>query len=85
MNTPILVVASCAELIGLALVIHLWRQRASVVLKLLWTLVLLIPLLGPLLYGGLFEVPSPQPGHERAQETASATTFSAFSDGSGGD
>jgi hypothetical protein len=53
-------VIAVPELIGVACIIHLWRRPAPLWKRLFWSPVLLLPLIGPLLYGALFEPPGPQ-------------------------
>jgi hypothetical protein len=45
------------ELVGVACLVHLWRRPAtrSMVRRLGWSLMLLVPLIGPLLYGAAYE------------------------------
>lgn len=45
--------------VSVALIIRLWftHRRASFLKKLVWSFILLIPLFGWLLYGGMFHVP----------------------------
>lgn len=58
--TLLIVIAAVSELIGVWCVVGLWRSRVSVVRKLVWTVVLLVPVLGPVFYGGMFELPPVQ-------------------------
>jgi hypothetical protein len=63
-------VATIVEVISVACVIHLWtRANGSAARKLAWTPVVLVPLLGPLFYGGLYSVPSVQNGDLRATDS----------------
>ena len=43
------------------LIIRLWSRHrdASILRKMFWSLVLLVPVCGWILYGGLFRIPSP--------------------------
>jgi hypothetical protein len=59
-----------AEVVSLACVVALWRAPASVARRTLWTFVVLVPVLGPLFYGGLFDIPSRQPEDLQAPRTA---------------
>jgi hypothetical protein len=45
------------ELIGVACIVHLWRrpERKHVVLKLFWSLAVMVPLVGPLFYGAVYD------------------------------
>ena len=51
--------------ISLVVLVFLWRQRIPIYKKILWTLIILIPLIGPIFYGAFFETPSVQPKHLR--------------------
>jgi hypothetical protein len=44
------------ELIGVACIVHLWvrPERKHVVLKLFWSLAVMVPLVGPLFYGAVY-------------------------------
>jgi hypothetical protein len=64
------VVFALAELASLGCLVMLWRTPASVGRKTLWTLVVVVPVLGPLFYGGLFDVPSRQSDDLQAPRTA---------------
>lgn len=44
-----------STLISLACAIHAVRRRGPIWKRAMWTLVVFLPLLGPLLYGGLYE------------------------------
>ena len=44
----------------------LWAQRDSIGKRLFWTCVLLVPVVGPILYGGMYHPPSVKPKHLRA-------------------
>lgn len=56
--TMLIVIILLSELIALWCAVGLWRSRASVKRKLLWTMVLLVPFFGPVFYGGMFELPA---------------------------
>jgi NO-binding membrane sensor protein with MHYT domain len=55
-----IIIAAVSEVIALWCAVGLWRSRASGWQKLFWSLVLLIPVVGPMFYGGMFELPSVQ-------------------------
>ena len=59
-------------LVSGGLIIHLWaRHPVDTVLKrLLWSVVLLIPFVGWIVYGALYSPPSVQPEDMRAKETS---------------
>ena len=47
------------QVISAACAAHLWaRGRGSIVRKALWSPLVLLPVLGPLLYGSVYEPPS---------------------------
>jgi len=57
------VIAAVLGSVSVACVIHLWaRARGGVGHKLAWTLLTLVPVLGPLFYGGFYTLPSEQAG-----------------------
>ena len=58
------------ESVSVACAFHLWaKARGSVVKKAAWTPVVVLPVLGPLAYGGIYEAPSVQADDLRAKET----------------
>jgi hypothetical protein len=64
--------ATISGLISAALILSLWvRYRYDHLLKrLLWSLVLLVPVIGWVFYGGLYRPPPVQPKDMRARDTA---------------
>ena len=56
----LMVVAVASELIAVWCAVGLWRAQVPVLRKLMWTGVLLVPVIGPVFYGGMFELPSVQ-------------------------
>ena len=51
-------------------VIHLWKySEGSVPRKLVWSAVMLFPIMGPLMYGAIYDAPSEQDEDSRAAET----------------
>ena len=58
--TFLIIIGAVSELIALHCAVGLWRSEASGWRKLFWILVLLIPIMGPIFYGGLFELPPVQ-------------------------
>ena len=49
--------------------VHLWRRASgSAAKKAFWTLVMFVPVMGPLFYGALYETPSVQDEDQRAAE-----------------
>ena len=51
-------------------VIHLWtRALGGPGKKLLWTGIMLVPVMGPLFYGAIYDVPSEQDEGARARES----------------
>ena len=68
---PTVSLIALAELVSVACLVALWRTRASRWRrKLMWSAVVLVPVMGPLFYGGLFDVPSRQPEHLQAPRTS---------------
>lgn len=58
------------ESVSVACAVHLWaKARGGVVKKTAWTPLVLLPVLGPLAYGGLYDEPDVQPEDLRARET----------------
>jgi len=56
-------------LISLLCIVHLWVvRRARLLKRIAWSVALLVPYLGPLFYGALFEPLPAQPEHVRARE-----------------
>ena len=58
--TLLIVMAAVSELIAIWCAFGLWRSRASVLQKLVWSLVLLVLVVGPVFFGGMFDLPSVQ-------------------------
>jgi len=65
------------EVGGLACLVHLLLRRDVWWKKALWTPVVLLPAIGPLLYGGMYQVPTPQREGEQARATPGADRFYA--------
>ena len=68
MPWPVLTLAAASGLASAACLVHLWRRRDGVGKKTVWTVVLVLPLFGPLLYGSLYRGLTAQPEGERAKE-----------------
>lgn len=63
------------QVISVACAVHLWvRGRGSRLRKALWSPVVLVPLLGPLVYGSVYEVPSPQPPGLQGNDSIGASS-----------
>lgn len=58
-----------AWLISLLCLIFLWRKPDTLLRKIIWSFILIIPILGPIFYGGFYKVPPTQPDHLRAANT----------------
>ena len=52
------VIAAVSELIAPWCAVGSWRSRGSVTKRVVWMLVFLVPLFGPIFYGGMCELPS---------------------------
>ena len=51
-----------SALLSAACIVHLWGFKAgSVLRKALWSVALLVPVIGPVFYAGVYRVPSKQP------------------------
>ncbi|HET7392836.1 MAG TPA: PLDc N-terminal domain-containing protein [Candidatus Binatia bacterium] len=59
--TTLIVLSVVSQVIALWCMMSLWRSRVSLLQKIIWTLVLLVPVLGPIFYGGFFELPPANP------------------------
>ena len=58
------------ETVSVLCALHLWaRAPGSTAKKVAWTFVVLVPVLGPLFYGGTYEAPSEQDEDLRASES----------------
>ena len=69
------VIVVLSEIVSVILIVRLWRRGwISLARKIVWTLALLIPVLGPLLYAGLFGGrPPTQADSDKAGVTVSGT------------
>ncbi len=62
-------------LISLLCIVHLWfGRRAHWLRKVGWSVALLVPYIGPVFYGALFDALSSQPDNLRAQENSYAVS-----------
>ncbi len=58
------------EAVSVLCALHLWaRAPGSVAKKVVWTFLVLVPVLGPLFYGGVYEAPREQEDDLLAAET----------------
>jgi hypothetical protein len=71
--TLLIVIAGASELIALWCAVGLWRSKVSVLRKFIWSVVLLVPVFGPVFYGGMFELPPVQP--ESLRSTSERESF----------
>jgi hypothetical protein len=67
METAVRVLIGISGVLTLACWVSLWRGRDRLASKLLWTLLSVPPVLGPLLYAGVHDPPPVQDGVDRAQ------------------
>jgi len=72
LRTVTAVIVGGSTLVALLCLPSLWRSRHSVLKRTTWTLILFVPILGPVLYAGLFEPPPVKP--ETAQPEFDVTT-----------
>jgi hypothetical protein len=61
-----LAVAAVSELVAVWCLFRLWRRRSPIRVKLFWSLVLIVPVFGPLLFGALGRPLPPNPDHAQA-------------------
>jgi hypothetical protein len=61
------VVFGISTLVAILCLPPLWRSSHSTLKRIIWTLILFIPVLGPVLYAGLFEPPPAKPKKEQPQ------------------
>jgi Phospholipase_D-nuclease N-terminal len=50
----------------------LWRSQHTILKRVIWTLILFVPVLGPVLYGGIFEPPPIKPEGDQSNYNAGA-------------
>lgn len=55
-------------LVSLACIIYVWRKPGRVAEKIFWSVVLLVPVLGPLFLGAFYRSPTVQASHLRGRE-----------------
>ena len=67
-----IILAIFSVLASFGLIIHLWARHPvdTVLMRLLWSVVLLLPFVGWMLYGAFYSPPSVQPEDMRADETS---------------
>ena len=76
MKHLIIIVLVLLELVALYLIVRLWRQkRRGWIGKLCWSIVLLVPVFGPLFYGFLTVNPDSQGDHTEDRIGASSGAF----------
>jgi hypothetical protein len=61
------VIVGGSTIIALFCLPSLWRSRHSALKRTIWTLILFVPILGPVLYAGLFEPPPVKPESEQQE------------------
>lgn len=60
MNFAFIAIVGISEIISLYCLYKLWKGRDKLPVKVLWSLVLTLPLFGPIFYGGFHNPPPPQ-------------------------
>jgi phospholipase D-like protein len=65
--TAVIILVALSEAVGLLCLIHLWRGSMPTGGKVAWSIIVLLPLFGPLAYGAIRRPPRVQPRHERLQ------------------
>ena len=61
MNIAMTIIVALLEGVSIGCLVHLWRQPDSLRRKLLWSVPVLVPLLGPLPYEGVHQRALPDP------------------------
>jgi Na+-driven multidrug efflux pump len=64
-NIAIFMVVGCSTIIAFLCLRKVWRSTKSVVKRVAWSLLLFVPVFGPILFAGLFE---PPPVKARSQQ-----------------
>jgi hypothetical protein len=67
MDSVTSVVVGGSTVIALLCLPSVWRTRHSVWRQIIWTVILLIPVMGPVLYAGLFEPPPVKPKKDQPE------------------
>jgi hypothetical protein len=62
MDVSFIVIIGFSEIISLCCLVNLWRGQSNIFVKILWSLILIIPILGPTFYGAMY--PSPPESHD---------------------
>jgi len=66
METKIVTIVLLAHFIfAISLIIRLWRRESGYIANTLWSVIILIPIFGPILYGAFFNPPESLPPHKR--------------------
>ena len=69
------IVLIVAHVVGLLCVRKLWCEDLPLSRRILWTLVLVLPVMGPIFYGAFFDPPSIQDKSDQARPTSSAMGY----------
>ena len=70
-NSVLLQIILLLHSVGAVILIYrLWRKQESIEKKLLWTLIIVIPVIGLVLYLAFFKVPSVLPLHRQNKDRA---------------
>lgn len=70
MDIVFLAIVGISEVISIFCLYRLWKGHDKTFVKLLWSLVLAIPFLGPIFYGGFHNAPAPQSDDLKAPFTS---------------
>ncbi|MBI3802851.1 MAG: PLDc N-terminal domain-containing protein [Nitrospirae bacterium] len=71
-------------LVSLGCSFYLWRAARNVSEKLFWTIIIFVPILGPVFFAGFFNPPPMQPPKLRAGENRYPSSGGTSSGGCGG-
>ena len=71
MDAATIVILGASGVASLVCEVFLWRGEGSLLRKLVWTVLVLLPVFGPFFYGGLYRAPSVQDPVDRAFNSTS--------------
>lgn len=66
MDLAFWILCGVSWLIALVCLFRLWRRKDRLIVRLVWSLLLLVPILGPLFYAGFYRPPPVQSEDLRA-------------------
>lgn len=69
-NWPLRIILVVSLVFSVICLINLWKHKSNIFAKLLWSVFVFVPLLGPLFYAVIYQPPSLKVVAEHAEETA---------------